>query len=138
VKYSQDQVAASELSVVCSFARPSLEFLGKMLVAALGNPRFGSEDYLLHIGEKAYNLERCFNVREGFDRKDDTLPRRFLTEPLQGGIRGGEMIRKQDAILDEYYAARGWDRNGIPTEETLARLGLEEVAKDIAHFRRRS
>jgi aldehyde:ferredoxin oxidoreductase len=138
VKYSQDQVAASELSVVCSFARPSLEFLGKMLVAALGNPRFGSEDYLLHIGEKAYNLERCFNVREGFDRKDDTLPMRFLTEPLQGGIRGGEMIRKQDAILDEYYAARGWDRNGIPTEETLARLGLEEVAKDIAHFRRRS
>jgi len=138
VKYSQDQVAASELSVVCSFARPSLEFLGKMLVAALGNPRFGSEDYLLHIGEKAYNLERCFNVREGFDRKDDTLPRRFLTEPLQGGIRGGERIRTPDIILDEYYAARGWDRNGIPTEETLARLGLEEVAKDIAHFRRRS
>jgi aldehyde:ferredoxin oxidoreductase len=138
VKYSQDQVAASELSVVCSFARPSLEFLGKMLVAALGEPRFGSEDYLLHIGEKVYNLERCFNVREGFDRKDDTLPRRFLTEALQGGIRDGERIRTPDIILDEYYAARGWDSNGIPTRATLIRLSLKDADKDMAKFRRQS
>ena len=138
VKYSQDQTAALELANTCDFASPPLQLLGKILVAALGVPKFGSEEYLWYVGEKAYNLERCFNVREGFDRKDDTLPKRFLSEPLQGGIRDGEMIRKPDAILDEYYAARGWDRNGIPTEETLARLGLEEVAKDIAHFRRRS
>jgi aldehyde:ferredoxin oxidoreductase len=138
VKYSQDQTAALELANTCDFASPPLQLLGKILVAALGVPKFGSEEYLWYVGEKVYNLERCFNVREGFDRKDDTLPKRFLSEPLQGGIRDGEMIRKPDAILDEYYAARGWDRNGIPTEETLARLGLEEVAKDIAHFRRRS
>jgi aldehyde:ferredoxin oxidoreductase len=60
----------------------------------------------------------------------------MYTEPLQGGMRDGEIIRKPDVIIDEYYEARGWDRNGIPTKATLKRLGLEEVDKDIAKFRR--
>jgi aldehyde:ferredoxin oxidoreductase len=107
-----------------------------MLAAALGVPKLGSEDYLMYLGEKIYNLERCFNIREGFSRKDDTLPKRMFTEPLRGGVRDGEVIRKPDTIIDEYYDARGWDRNGIPTRETLGRLGLEEIDKDIAWFRR--
>ena len=88
------------------------------------------------MGDRLYNLERCFNIREGFSRKDDTLPKRFLTEPLRGGVRDGEVVRKPDAILDQYYDVRGWDRNGIPTKETLARLGLEELDRDIARLRR--
>jgi aldehyde:ferredoxin oxidoreductase len=136
VKTSQDAKTILELAITCSFARTPLELLGKMLVAALGESRFGSEDYLWYVGEKVYNSERCFNIREGFDRKDDTLPKRFLSEPLQGGIRDGERIRKPDAVMDEYYAARGWDRNGIPTKETLVRLGLGEMDRDIARFRR--
>jgi len=141
VKYNQDYVAAVELGNCCVFPAHNLEFfgldlLGKMLVAALGVPRFESEDYLWHVAEKVYNLERCFNIREGFTRKDDTLPKRMFTEPLKGGIRDGEVIRKPDAIIDEYYDARGWDREGVPTKATLARLGLEEVDRDIARFRR--
>jgi aldehyde:ferredoxin oxidoreductase len=107
-----------------------------MLVAALGETKFGSADYLSLVGEKVYNLERCFNIREGFSRKDDTLPKRMYTEPLQGGLRDGEVIRKPDVIIDEYYEARGWDKDGIPTKATLKRLGLEEIDKDIAKFRR--
>ena len=141
VKYNHDNVAAFELANCCHFPAMHLEFIdlelmGKMLVAALGVPRLGSSDYLAYVGEKVYNLERCFNIREGFTRKDDTLPRRMYTEPLKGGIRDGEVIRKPDTIIDEYYDARGWDGNGIPTRETLARLGLDEVDKDIARFRR--
>ena len=141
VKYNHDTVAAFELANCCVFPGPHLDFIdldlqGRMLEAALGVPRFGSADYLTYVGEKVYNLERCFNIREGFTRKDDTLPKRMYTEPLQGGLRDGEVIRKPDTIIDEYYDARGWDRNGIPTRETLARLGLEEVDKDIASFRR--
>ncbi len=141
VKYNHDFVAGLELANACTFPSHDLEFfglelLGKMLVAALGVPQFGGEDYLWHVGEKVYNLERCFNIREGFTRKDDTLPKRMFTEPLKGGVRDGEVIRKPDTIIDEYYDARGWDRNGIPTGETLARLGLEEVDRDIARFRR--
>ena len=141
VKYNHDIIAAFELANCCHFPATHLEFIdldlmGKMLEAALGVPQFGKEDYLWHVGEKVSNLERCFNIREGFTRKDDTLPKRMYTEPLQGGLRDGEVIRKPDTIIDEYYDARGWDRNGIPTRETLARLGLEEVDKDIARFRR--
>ncbi|MCX5995845.1 MAG: aldehyde ferredoxin oxidoreductase family protein, partial [Chloroflexi bacterium] len=141
VKYNQDYVAAIELTNACTFPANNLELFGleliaNMLVAALGETKFGSADYLWHVGEKVYNLERCFNIRDGFSRKDDTLPKRMYTEPLQGGMRDGEIIRKPDVIIDEYYEARGWDSNGIPTQETLARLGLKEVDKDIAKFRR--
>lgn len=141
VKYNQDYVAAIELANACTFPANNLELfglelIGNMLVAALGETKFGSADYLWHVGEKVYNLERCFNIREGFSRKDDTLPKRMYTEPLQGGMRDGEIIRKPDVIIDEYYEARGWDKNGIPTKATLKRLGLEEVDKDIAKFRR--
>lgn len=140
VKWNHDSTAALELGIACIF--PShhlqlygLELMGRMLAAALGVPEFAGEDHLMYVGEKVYNLERCFNVREGFSRKDDTLPRRFLTEPLKGGVRDGEIVRKPDAIIEQYYDVRGWDRNGIPSKETLARLGLEELDRDIDKFR---
>ena len=140
VKYNQDFVAAIELVNACTFPANNLELFGleliaSMLVAALGETKFGSADYLWLVGEKVYNLERCFNIREGFSRKDDILPKRMYTEPLQGGMRDGEIIRKPDVIIDEYYGARGWDKNGIPTKATLKRLGLEDLDKDIAKFR---
>ena len=140
IKYNHDNVAAFELANCCHFPAMHLEFvdlelMGKMLEAALGVSKFGNADYLTYVGEKVYNLERCFNVREGFSRKDDILPKRMYTEPLKGGLRDGEVIRKPDTIIDEYYDARGWDRNGIPTAATLTRLGLQEVDKDIAKFR---
>jgi aldehyde:ferredoxin oxidoreductase len=140
IKFNHDQTAALELTVACIFPSHHLQFFGleliaKMLQAASGEPRFGSEDYLWHVGERVYNLERCFNVREGFSRKDDKLPRRFLTEPLKGGVRDGEVVRKPDVIIDQYYDCRGWDRNGIPTRKTLERLGLGALDKDVAGFR---
>ena len=141
IKYNHDSTAALEFGIACIFPSHHLQFyglelMGRMLGAALGEEQFADEDYLMRAGERVYNLERCFNIREGFDRKDDTLPRRMFTEPLRGGVRDGEMIRKPDAIIDQYYEVRGWDRNGIPTAETLARLGLEGLEGDVARFRR--
>jgi len=90
-------------------------------------------DEVLKVGERINNLARAFNVREGFDRKDDTFPERILTEPLEKGASKGQYIPKEDLdlMLDEYYAERGWDKNGIPTKEKLAELGLEDVIKDL-------
>jgi aldehyde:ferredoxin oxidoreductase len=140
IKYNQDYVAALELALACTFPGNNLECFGlellaKMLVAACGEKKFGSEDCFWQAAERVYNLERCFNIREGFARKDDTLPQRFYTEPLKGGVHDGEIVRKPDTIIDEYYEARGWDSNGIPTAATLARLGLQEMDKEIAKFR---
>lgn len=76
------------------------------------------------IGERIFNLERLFNQREGFSRKNDTLPERFLAEPFHEGPSAGHTVPLEQ-LLDDYYRVRGWDTNGSPTEETLTKLGLE-------------
>ena len=85
-----------------------------------------SLEEFLTVGERIFNLGRLFNVREGVDRTQDVLPRRF-SERLQEGGSAGEAIMKEDLenLLDEYYELRGWSKEGIPKEETLLRLGLK-------------
>ncbi len=86
------------------------------------------EERLYLAAERIINLERMYNVRLGFSRKDDTLPKRFLEEALKTGESAGETV-DLDPMLDDFYAVMGWDRNGIPTEEKLARLGLSDLLK---------
>lgn len=82
------------------------------------------------VGERVNNLARVFNKLAGFSREDDTFPERILSEPLKEGNSKGELISKEDlgVMLEEYYAARGWDSEGVPTEEKLNSLGLETAA----------
>jgi aldehyde:ferredoxin oxidoreductase len=84
---------------------------------------------LNQLAERIYTLTRCYNVREGMDRKDDTLPPRILHDPLPDGPGQGKIIGDEtfNKMLDEYYVLRGWDSNGIPTPETLDRLGLKDI-----------
>jgi aldehyde:ferredoxin oxidoreductase len=81
---------------------------------------------LLRIGERVYNLERLFNVREGISRKDDGLPQRVKAIPEFGKYADVQesAIKSYDLMLEEYYKARGWDENGIPEKEKLDELGL--------------
>ncbi|MGQ4891435.1 MAG: aldehyde ferredoxin oxidoreductase family protein [Candidatus Njordarchaeia archaeon] len=83
-------------------------------------------DELMTIGERIYNLERVILNKYGFDRKDDTLPKRLLTEPLPDGPSKGEVVdpEKFEKMLDEYYKLRGWV-DGKPTPEKLKELGIE-------------
>jgi aldehyde:ferredoxin oxidoreductase len=86
------------------------------------------------IGERIYNLERAINVRCGIRRKDDRIPNRFFKDALTTGPAKGEVASLEvfNKMLDEYYDLRGWDKKtGIPTEEKLVELGLEDVARDI-------
>ena len=80
----------------------------------------------MESGERTYNLERLFNNRAGFTRKDDILPQRCLTEPAKEGAGIGWVSRLDD-MLPEYYKERGWDSVGEVTEETCQRLGLKRV-----------
>jgi aldehyde:ferredoxin oxidoreductase len=80
---------------------------------------------------------RAFMVREGFRRKDDKLPRRFMEEPIPRGPSKGMVISREnlDLMLDEYYTFRGWDlKTGIPTPERLISLGLEDIAQDMKAY----
>ena len=82
---------------------------------------------LTTVAERVYALEKMFNVREGLTRNDDSLPYRFMHEPIPEGPVEGSYIPENELneMLDEYYHERKWDvRSGIPTDETLEELGL--------------
>ncbi|NOQ85360.1 MAG: aldehyde ferredoxin oxidoreductase [Deltaproteobacteria bacterium] len=76
------------------------------------------------VGERTWNIERLFNQKAGLTGKDDTLPKRLLEEPMPEGPAKGRVC-KLDEMLPEYYKLRGWDENGVPTEEKLNELGLD-------------
>jgi aldehyde:ferredoxin oxidoreductase len=125
VKETQDERAVCFSLVLCDFVPFTVEDFAELLYNATGinlNP----EEYMV-TGERIWNLTRLFNVREGISRKDDTLPPRIMEEPSPAGPAKGKVITSEilNKMLDEYYALRGWDQNGIPTEETLKRLGLK-------------
>ena len=82
---------------------------------------------LNRVADRIYTLERLFNCREGITRKDDTLPNRFMREPIPDGPSAGMYMRPEelDTMLDEYYHLRGWNiKTGVPTEQKLTELGL--------------
>jgi aldehyde:ferredoxin oxidoreductase len=81
------------------------------------------------IGERIWNLERAFNVREGVRREQDTLPYRVMYEPVPEGMHKGMHCPPEElqAMLAEYYALRGWTPEGVPTQEKLQSLGLLSI-----------
>jgi len=82
-----------------------------------------SDEDLLKAGDRIWTLEKLFNLKAGFTKADDTLPTRLLTEPMKGGPHQG-MVCNLDAMVPVYYNVRGWDEDGVPTEDKLAELGL--------------
>ncbi len=87
-----------------------------------------NNETLLEAGERIWNLEKLFNLQAGIPSSEDKLPKRLIEEPIPGGPSKGN-VHHLNELLPEYYAVRGWDEEGIPTEETLNRLGLEEYTK---------
>jgi aldehyde:ferredoxin oxidoreductase len=91
-------------------------------------------DELERTGERICNLERAFHVRDGVRRKDDSLPHRVQHVPIPEGPHKGMHCPPDElsAMLDEYYDLRGWDADGVPTEERLLALDLDFVVEDLA------
>jgi len=81
------------------------------------------------IADRAYTVERMFNIREGLTREDDWLVDRYFDEPTPIGLpvaRDKCIDRdKFRQMIDEYYELHGWDEGGVPRPETLTRLGLD-------------
>jgi aldehyde:ferredoxin oxidoreductase len=87
---------------------------------------------LLHIAGRIETVIRMFNLREGLARRDDWLPYRTLHEPLPDGPAKGQCVGEENLnrMIDEYYACRGWDSDGVPTESTLRIYGLSSSERD--------
>ncbi|UCD81767.1 MAG: hypothetical protein JSW26_10175, partial [Desulfobacterales bacterium] len=104
----------------------------RLLFAATGIEDFADAANLLKIGERIVCIERCFNVREGFDRQDDTLPERMRKEPLQqAGPATDQRVGHLEHLLDEYYQALGYTPEGLPGRDRLHALDLQEVMEVI-------
>ncbi len=89
---------------------------------------------MLKIGDRIVNLERAINTRFGIRRKDDTLPHRFISEPLPSGPAKGEIFKKKelDKMVDEYYDLRGWDKKtGLHLKGKLKELDMKDVLSDL-------
>ncbi len=123
VKAFQDATAVVDSSGLCLFTTFawSLDDIQPQIDAACEGD--WSLENLLAVGERIWNLERQFNLRAGFTGADDRLPERLVSEPARQGPAKG-LTNQLDKMLPEYYALRGWDENGVPTAETLQRLGL--------------
>ena len=133
-KWYEDVRAFQHSLEICYFASDPSRVALSRLLAKLYNGVTGlgiGANEVNTIGERITNLERAFNIREGLSRKDDTLPDRFLKEPMPSGPSKGQVVNL-DLMLDEYYEVRGWDKvSGFPTREKLEQLGLKEVADEL-------
>jgi len=137
--WNQIKKAVEETGILCNFADTNVtqQFICDLYVSATGRRDLAEAKNIDTFGERIVCLERCFNIREGFCRKDDTLPERMFKEPLKNaGPSTGEVIRKMDSLLDEYYDFMGYDKDGIPSSKKLGELGLADVASDMERFRK--
>lgn len=119
----QNLYAALDSMILCVFTQFALNpsHYSEFVTATTGLTFTGLD--LMKTGERIWNLERLFNVREGFGKKDDVLPPRFLETPLpEGGSRGRKVFL--DKMLKEYYHLREWDEEGVPLEKKLKELDL--------------
>ncbi|ACS90065.1 aldehyde ferredoxin oxidoreductase family protein [Thermococcus sibiricus] len=126
VKIFQDLTAVIDSAGLCLFTSFALgaDDYAEMLNAATGF-EFTTDEWL-KAGERVWNLERIFNLKAGLiPEKDDTLPKRFLEEPMPEGPNKGHVVKLHE-ILPKYYKLRGWDEKGYPTEEKLKGLDLDK------------
>jgi aldehyde:ferredoxin oxidoreductase len=123
VKAFQDATAAFDSAGVCIFTSFAwtLADVQPQVAAACGDEF--TMDKMNEIGERIWNMERDFNNRAGFTSKDDTLPKRLLTEAAKTGPAKG-LVSQLPQMLPKYYEARGWDADGQLKADTRERLGL--------------
>jgi len=124
VKLFQDLTAAVDASGACLFTTFGMDAANyaELVATATGIP-FDEKELLL-AGERIWNLERLFNLKAGFTKEDDTLPKRLLEEPIPSGPSKGE-VNELHRMLPEYYKVRGWDPEGRPTDKKLKELKLQ-------------
>ncbi|MBC9988101.1 aldehyde ferredoxin oxidoreductase [Haloferax sp. AS1] len=125
----QDRRSTLWSLIADDFFGDALDDLGREWLESVGLDPAGG---LATVGERIWNVTRLFNVREGISREDDSLPA-ALQEPLESGPRAGATVDRDDfdSMLDAYYRRRGWTDDGVPTAQTIDRLGLAALTDDF-------
>jgi aldehyde:ferredoxin oxidoreductase len=89
------------------------------------------EDAFL-IGRRVINQLRMFNFRHGMKKEDERPSKRYGSIPVDGPAKGKNILEKWDLMVENYYTLMGWDvKTGKPLPETLRKLDLEQLIKDL-------
>jgi len=133
VKDSEDIYALIDSLIICKNARGTLfkelPDMSKLYKLITGYEM--TTDELSLAGERINTLARLINIREGLSRKDDTLPWKVMNQPISddGPGKGSVVTQEElDLLLDDYYLARGWTLDGVPTKDILTKLGLDDLS----------
>ena len=132
VRGMEDSYTLIDSFIVCKFSRGTyykeLDDMAKLYSLVTGFEM--TPDELKLAGERINNVGRLFNIREGLGRKDDTLPYKVMHLPIpdEGPSKGAYVTQAElDLLLDDYYEARGWTKEGVPTVEKLKELGMDDL-----------
>ncbi len=129
VMYLEDLFVMYDCLGVCKFSRNMYEVADLADTVRVMTGRRLSEEEMFRVGQRVTAVRRLFNCREGFGRKDDTLPWRVMNEPVKEGPSEGHQVTEEELahMLDDYYRERGWDTDGRPTEALLGELGISHL-----------
>ncbi len=135
-KYVEDAMMVRNMLGVCSmYSAFGMERMGDLAEAyAALTGRDVGVDGLMEAGERAFNLKKLLNAREGFNRRFDAVPRLWLrpmvspegVEVCTDYFRNRAFGEKEfEEALTAYYQERGWDPDtGLPKREKFSQLGL--------------
>jgi aldehyde:ferredoxin oxidoreductase len=136
VKDSEDVFALIDSLIICKNARGTLykelADMAKLYTLVTGYEMTPQE--LSAAGERINTLARLINIREGLSRKDDTLPWKVMNQPIpdDGPAKGAVVTQDElDLLLDDYYQARGWTLDGVPTKAQLIKLGIQDLSSIV-------
>jgi aldehyde:ferredoxin oxidoreductase len=121
---TQNAIAAFDSTGLCLFVNGMIKIKDVFTIIKASTGNEYDADSFSQAGARIWNLERLFNLKAGFTREDDTLPKRLMEEPMPEGPGKGQVV-ELDKMLPEYYQLRGWDTEGRPTGEKLTELGLD-------------
>jgi aldehyde:ferredoxin oxidoreductase len=140
-KDTEEYAAVYDTLPLCKFIRRC--FTGKadragawptiaQLINATTGWNFQYEDIDL-IGERAHTIKKAFNIREGWKRENDTIPYRWMHDPMTKGPSAGHVVSDEELeyMKDLYYTAKGWTKEGLIPKQKLIDLGMPDVAEQI-------
>jgi aldehyde:ferredoxin oxidoreductase len=133
VRDAEDANAIIDSLIICKNAKGTLykelSDMAKLYTLVTGIEI--TPEQLKTAGERINTIAKLINIREGFSRKDDTLPWKIMNQPIHddGPSKGAVVTQEElDLLLDDYYSARGWTVEGFPSKIVLQKLGLDEYA----------
>jgi aldehyde:ferredoxin oxidoreductase len=122
---------------ICMFSargvNDSLRLTSQCLAQGVGWEDFDTQEAMT-VGERVANLMRLVYARRGFQKQDEfDISEKHLEPPPAGPSKGLSIKPYLPAMVDEYYGQMGWNVDtGLPTPETLRRLGMEEFLRDVS------